>query len=297
MSSSSVRRGFAALALAGGLAGVGLVFPAVGSAAPASSMPATVRAAHLSPDMPGVDIYVTSFTGTTKIFMADATYGAVGEYQQVPAGSYTFSIRRHGAAMSTPALQTWSLTAQPGYAYTAAEVGTGADHRGVVLSDNLTPPKPGYGNVRLIQAASRAGDAAQVVATNGPVVARDAAFGTSTGYAAVKAGTWLLRASGNGLTTDRAVSVGAGSVTSVILLDAPGRGIRVIDSVDAAGVRAAPKGSVDAGGGGLAGTEAHRATHTTIAGVLVLGVGIIGGGVLLTGLAHSVVRRGALRLR
>ncbi|WP_375489226.1 DUF4397 domain-containing protein [uncultured Jatrophihabitans sp.] len=280
------RRAGGVAASAAALIGVGLLGPAVAAASAAQAapgQPATIRVAHLSPDMPGVDITITSFNGTVTSYLDDAKYGDVGKYKQVPAGSYTFSIRRHGAAATSPALQTWSVTAQPGYAYTAAEIGTGSTHRGVVFNDNLTPPKSGYGNVRLIQAASRAGDA-DVATQNGPVVARGAAFGTSTKYAAVKAGTWRLQATGGGNTTDRDVSIRAGSVTTVFLLDAPEHGIRVIDSVDAAAAAKTPTGSVDAGGGGLAGS--HQAQPSggglrdallgALAAVVLAGAGVAG---------------------
>jgi hypothetical protein len=213
--------------------------------------PATVRVAHLSPDMPGVDVYVTSFTGTTSVFLKDATYGDIGKYQRVPAGSYTFSLRKHGDPRSAPPLQTWNLTAKPGYAYTAAEVGTGEHHRGVILHDNLTPPDAGHANVRFIQASSRAASA-NVTLTGGRSLARNASFGTSTQYASVPAGKWSLHASGNGHTTSATVRVAAGSVDSVILLDGKSGSIRLTSSVDAAGARHMPQGSVDAGGGGTA---------------------------------------------
>jgi hypothetical protein len=99
------------------------------SAAPAhaaSEATAYLRAAHFSPETPGVDVYLTSFSGgTTTLWLANVGYGAVSPYRRLTPGVYAVAMRPHGAAASTPPVLKWTLHAEPGAAYTAAG-GSGA---------------------------------------------------------------------------------------------------------------------------------------------------------------------------
>lgn len=182
-----------ALGVVAASAAAGAFVATPAQAAPVAGI-ATVRSAHLSPDAPGVDVYLTAFSGgNTRLWVPDERYGGVSPYTRIAAGQYVVLMRKHGAPASSPAMLTWNLDAKAGQAYTAAAVGTEGKRTGTVLKDDLTAPKAGFGRVRLIQAASRAPQAT-VVAVNGPVVARNAAFPTSTGYTQVPAGTWPLTA-------------------------------------------------------------------------------------------------------
>jgi hypothetical protein len=254
------------------------------NAATASTGTATIRSAHLSPDTPGVDVYLSAFSGgKTTLWVPDETYGGVSKYMAVKAGLYTVSMRLHGAPASQQPMLTWSLDVKSGLAYTAAAVGTGSARKGTVLTDDLTPPAAGKARVRLIQAASVAPEAT-VVAVDGPVVARDAAFATATGYAQISAGTWPLQAtsvSTPALKTAGSVSVPAGSVTSILLLDKPGGGLLIKTALDAAGAVKVPVGAVPAGGGSTATafTATDKASYTpelllgALGLVLILGFG------------------------
>ena len=241
-------------------------------AVPATDSSAIVRGAHFSPDTPGVDVYLTAFSGgTPPLWLSSVGYGDVSPYQRLKPGFYAVSMRPHGASPSTPAALTWNLDAQAGRAYTAAAVGMNAQLHGIVLSDELTAPSNGAGRVRVIQAASRAPHA-KVVAQKGPVVADDAAFASSTDYANVPAGTWPLVASSEtspSLNTTSTVTIKAGSVSSVVLLDAKGAGLTLRSVTDAAGAAVAPLGAVPGGGG----STAHRDNGLPLwtAGVLVAG--------------------------
>ncbi len=239
-----------AVLLAGLLATVGLTSPAG-----AADAPALIRAAHFSPDTPGVDVYLTGFAGkTARLWVPDAVYGAVTPYSSVPAGLYVVSMRPHGAAATSKPVISWNLDLKAGQAYTTAAIGSSASLRSIVLHDDLSLPVPGTGKVRLIQAASRA-SRADVVAIGGPTVADQAAFATTTEYTSVKAGTWSLRANSVGGSVVSAagnVTVASGAVSSVLLLDAPGGGITIRSVVDAAGAGVLPVGAVPAGGGGTA---------------------------------------------
>lgn len=253
------------------------------SAAPAGSSRATyafVRAAHFSPDTPGVDVYLTAAAGeSTHLWLSGVGYGDVSPYRRLPAGLYAVSMRAHGAAPSTPAALTWTLNARAGQAYTAAGVGINKQLRGIILRDELTPPSAGHGRVRVIQAASRA-PRASVMAENGTVVARSAAFAATTPYTTVPAGTWPVHArslSAPSFAADASVQIASGSVSSIVLLDGKAGGITIRAVTDAAGAPIMPVGSAPAGGGGTARRPADVGIGGALLGVLAMvGIGAIG---------------------
>jgi hypothetical protein len=243
------------LALAAAAAfGAGVI--ALPPAVAATEAPAAViRGGHFSPNTPGVDVYLTSFAGkTTTLWLSGVGYGDVSGYQRFTPGLYAVSMRLHGAAASTPAALSWTLNARPGAAYTACAVGLNAELHGIVLHDELQPAPPGQARVRVIQAASRASQA-DVVATGGPTIARNIAFSTSTPYTTVRAGDYQIKASADGDASVQAVtraSLASDSVHTVVVLDAPRRGISVRVLDDAAGAAVTPVGPAPAGGGGTA---------------------------------------------
>ena len=271
------------------LVGALMAIPAGADAAPASTTgDAVIRAAHFSPTTPGVDVYLGSFSGkTSKEWLSSLHYGAVSPYQLLTPGLYTVSMRAHGAASTSPPMLSWTLDAKSGQAYTVAGVGAGAAVRGVVIPDELSAPPAGQGRVRVIQAASRA-PVATVKAVPGPVIARDAAFATTTAYATVAAGTWHVDAvSGNTSPAQQAsstVQVRAGEVESVLLLDAKTSGITVRTVLDSSGAAAAPKGPVPAGGGGMATVRintAHSRDLFALIGVSIAALVVLASGPLL----------------
>jgi hypothetical protein len=242
------------LVLAGTAAAACLLTPGPASAAPPQSS-AMIRGAHLSPDTGNVDVYLTAFAGgSTTLWLASVGYGDVSPYNRLKPGLYAVSMRPHGAAASTPAALSWTFTAKADHAYTAAGIGMNAHLRGIILEDQLKAPAAGHASVRIIQAASRAPHA-DLAAQGGPVLARSAAFATSTPYTSVPAGTWRVDAKSDGtpaISTSAAVSIKSGSVDSVVLLDGKGTGITIRVLTDAAGAASTPIGSVPAGGGGTA---------------------------------------------
>ncbi|MHA3701556.1 DUF4397 domain-containing protein [Jatrophihabitans sp. YIM 134969] len=263
-------------ALALGVVGAAMVGPV---AAPAVATPATaaapalVRSGHFSPDVAAVDVYLTAFGGgSTALWISDEAYGEVSGYRQVAAGVYVVSMRPHGAAADSPASITWTVDAAPGRAYTAAAVGSASALQARILSDDTSAPPRGEGRVRVIQAASLA-PTATITANGGVTVADAVPFGTTTGYRSVAAGTWDLRAvaPAPGLVASGAVSVPAGTASTVVLLDTTAGGLTLRTVVDSAGSAVVPVGSVDAGGGGTAVARSSGTTHAPLPAVVVLG--------------------------
>jgi Domain of unknown function (DUF4397) len=225
------------------------------STAGAQAQDAVVRAAHFSPTTPGVDVYLAPFSGAAKakLWLSSVTYGAVSPYARLTPGLYTIALRLHGKSASTPPALSWTLRAVAGQAYTVAGVGAGTAVRGVVIRDDLSAPSSGTGRVRVIQAASRAPHLT-VKAKGGPVVAKNAAFATTTPYATVKSGSWSVdaTASGASVRTTGTINVASGTVTSILALDAKGSGITIRTVMDSIGTSSVPRGPVSAGGGGTA---------------------------------------------
>lgn len=247
-------RGALLLALAVVLALAGLA-PSPASAKASGS--GWLRLAHLSPDTPSVNVALTSFGDSkTVVKLTDVGYGDVSSYQKVPAGRYVASMTpAGGTAQSTPSI-TQAVTVADGRAYTVAAVGDNAHLRGTVLDDDLRTPAAGSAKVRLLSAAVSS-PTTTVTALGGPVLARDAAFGSSTGYATIKAGVWTVEITpSTGAPVTTKVTAQPGSVSTIVLLDSPSGTVTATVVKDAAASPKAPKKGtgVDTGGGGTATT-------------------------------------------
>jgi hypothetical protein len=218
------------------------------SAASASPRSGWVRLAHLSPNTPPADVYLYSF-GNPKamIVLRHVAYGDVSPYERVRSGEYTVAMRGAGAPAGSKPVLSATVDVMPGGAYTVAGMGPASGLRLQVLRDRLTAPK-GKALVRIIQASLRQPRAK--VAVGGRVLARALAFGSFTGYHAVRPGAVTVRVAGR---TERAVvtrDLSAGAVYSVVILDASGH--LAIDCLQEAGSRVMPVGSAPMGLGGTA---------------------------------------------
>ena len=237
-------------------AGLVLVTGALLGASPVSAQTqdAMVRAAHFSPTTPGVDVYLSPFSGSAgKLWLSSVKYGTVSPYFRLTPGLYTVALRLHGQSATEPPALQWTLDAIGGRAYTVAGVGAGTSVKGVVIRDDLSTPSNGTGRVRVIQAASRAPELT-VTAQGGPVVAKDAPFATTTPYSTVKSGDLSLNATATGSSVNASgiVVIKSGTVTSILVLDSQSSGITIRAIVDSAGMANMPRGPVSAGGGGTA---------------------------------------------
>jgi hypothetical protein len=229
-----------------------------------------LRVAHLSPDTPAVDVSVAAESDpATGIALAGLGYGTVSDYRNLPPGTYTVSMRRAGAAASTPPALTTTVQVAAGSARTVAAVGSFADLGLRVLDDDLTPPPPGRARLRVVAAAATT-PALDVALPGGESVVSGLAFPRSSDYVDVPAGSTALSVAPAGAqATPLPVDLAAGSIYTVLVLDRPGGGLTVRPLVDAAGPALMPKGSVPAGEGGAAGTR-NGTLAAVAAGVAVL---------------------------
>jgi hypothetical protein len=211
-----------------------------------------VRLAHLSPDTPAVDVYLKSESGAVKDqTFPGVAYGAMSPYLRLPAGTYSVAMRKAGADPSTKPVLTLQVTVESGGAYTVAGVGRFADLGLRVLRDDLRLPEPGESKVRIIQASVRA-PVLDVDVDNGPSIADGVRFATTTAYREVKPGTWTVKVqpSGGGKASTLPCTLGAGSVYSLLVLDAEKGGLKTELHIDAGRQGSVPLGGVAAGAGG-----------------------------------------------
>jgi hypothetical protein len=211
-----------------------------------------VRLAHLSPDTPAVDVYLKADAGGAKEQTFPAVgYGAMSEYLRLPAGTYSVAMRTAGADPSTKPVLTTQVTVEDGGAYTVAGVGRFADLGLRVLRDDLKLPGPAQSKVRIIQASVRA-PVLDVGVNNGPAIADRVQFATTTSYREVKPGRWTVEVepSGGGQTSTLPCTLGAGSVYSLLVLDAKGGGLKTELHIDAGRQGTVPQGGVATGDGG-----------------------------------------------
>ena len=211
-----------------------------------------VRLAHLSPDTPAVDVYLKSESGAVKEqTFPGVAYGAMSQYLRLPAGTYSVAMRKAGADPSTKAVLTTQVTVEDGGAYTVAGVGRYADLGLRVLRDDLKLPAPDESKVRIIQASVRA-PVLDVDVNNGPMIADGVQFATTTDYRQVKPGRWTVKVqpSGGGKSSTLPCTLGAGSVYSLLVLDAKGGGLKTELHIDAGRQGTVPQGGVATGDGG-----------------------------------------------
>jgi uncharacterized protein DUF4397 len=223
------------------------------TASPASAAPQDgyVRLAHLSPDTPNVDVYLSAVGGSFKQTFPGVGYGVMSKYLALPAGTYGVEMRLAGADPSTPAVLGTKATVVAGNAYTVAGVGKHADLGLRVIADNLALPSAGKSKVRVIQASITA-PVLNVSVSGGESVAKDVAFATTTEYQEVTPGQWTLnlQPTGAGSATTASAKLDIGGVYSVLVLDKKPSGLKVEVRVDARG--GGPLGGVETGAGGTA---------------------------------------------
>ncbi|MEU5790986.1 DUF4397 domain-containing protein [Micromonospora purpureochromogenes] len=265
-------------------AGALLLGAALTAAAPAARAAAPqhvgyVRLAHLSPDTPAVDVYLSAPGAAEPRVFPAVGYGVVSDYLPLPAGRYAVAMREAGAPASQPPVLTTEVAVETGAAYTVAGVGRHADLGLRVLADDLSAPTPGQAKVRVVQASVRA-PVIDVAATDGPAIADAVRFATTTDYREVEPGRWRLRLGGdNGPTTDAEVTLSGGRVYSLLVLDGRRGGLATELREDARGGAVTPAGGVPAGAGGLAGRG--LGAYPMVAGALLAAAVVVGAALLV----------------
>lgn len=219
------------------------------SAAPGAAGDGWIRLAHLSPNTPAVDVYLYSFNDShAMIVLKHVGYGAVSPYEKVAGGSYTVAMRGAGAPASSQPVLSTNVQISVGGAYTVAGMGPASGLRLQVLRDRLTTP-PGKSLVRIIQASLQ--EHTVTVSAGSRVLAQDVAFAHVTNYTTATPGTWITRAKGTSESVSQQITLGAGTIHTLVVLDSS-KGLKLDDLEDAAGSAVMPQGGAATGFGGTA---------------------------------------------
>jgi hypothetical protein len=123
------------------------------------------------------------------------------------------------------------------------------------------------------------------VRAGGHALARNLPFADITSYKAVKAGTWKVHAKGGAENTAKTVTLAAGSIHTIVVLDDPGH-LTLDNLTDAVGSAVLPSGAPATGLGGTAPRPGAS---------LLPWLAIVSAGLLLT--AGGAVRRRQTRAR
>ena len=276
-------RPMAMRALAPLVASVLGLFTLMAAAAPAASAQSGdgwIRLAHLSPNTPAVDVYLYSFGNShAMIVLHHVAYGDVSPYEKVSPGQYTVAMRAAGAKASSPPVLSTSVHIASGGAYTVAGMGPNKGLRLQVFQDRLTTPQ-GKSLVRVIQASLKHNKV--TIMAGGQTLAKSLPFAHVTSYVTAIPGTWRVHAEGMGAMGAKDVTLAAGSIYTLVVLDSTGNGLQIDPLEDAAGSTVMPQGGADTGLGGTAPSPAPSP---------VLWVSLVAAGALLASAGAFRMRR------
>lgn len=226
-----------------------LGMPRAASASEAATGTGWVRLAHLSPNTPEVDVYLYSFGDpTAQQVLHHVGYGVMSSYEPIAVGDYTVAMRAAGAAANSKPVLSASLDVAPGGAYTVAGLGPESGLRLEVIKDKLAPPA-GKALVRVIQASLKQHTVS--LDWDGKSAVSDLAFGSVSGYQTVSPATASLQAAGASDSTKSTVTLTAGSVHTLVVLDGA-KGLVLDNFLDSAGSGSTPSGAPATGFGGTA---------------------------------------------
>lgn len=189
---------------------------------------AHVRVIAASPDIPAMDFYAGG-----EALAYGVEFGSASSYVPLLAGHVKLSAN---TASSAQALVKQKTNVVAGRQYTAIVTNVAANLQENIYPDQTQPAAPGQMELRVIDAATRAGSLdLYLVASDGKLpgtlpVRVGLTFGASTGYMEQPAGTYSLVVVATGtvpvgsrptLMTGPQVTYASGAVRTVVLVDKP----------------------------------------------------------------------------
>ncbi len=191
--------------------------------------PADVRAGHLSPDAPAVDVIVNDDL-ENPLFNA-ATYPALTAYESVPPATYNVKVVDDATQALT--VINANLTLAAGVSYSVLAVGPLATIEPLVLTDDRRSIAT-EARVRIVHGSPAAGNVDIYVAAPGTNISTinpsfaNVAFKANTGYVGLTAGTYEVSVTPAGAKTPVAIfatlPIANGDIFTVIARDAPNGG-------------------------------------------------------------------------
>jgi len=190
-----------------------------------------VRAIHLSPDAPAVDVLVDGAQALSGV-----TYLAASDYLAVPAGTRNLRVEPTG---SDTAVIDADVTVAEGVDYTALAVGEVANIEPLYLRDDNTAPSAGQARVRVIHGAPSVGAVDVYFTAPGAPLGqpsltnfafKDVSSLPNNGgdYISVAAGTYQVRVTPAGtpgtVAIDQTLTIPAGAVVTAVATESTGGG-------------------------------------------------------------------------
>lgn len=151
---------------------------------------ACLRAAHLSPDAPEVDIVITP-PSSSEIVLTDVPFETVAAYSALAPATYQIEVLASG---TTTSVLDFPVALASDQSYTVAVIGElGADTlEPLVFNDDPTLASPGNARVRFIHAAPDA-PTVDITLTDGSVLFDDIAYKSASDYIEVPATSYDLQ--------------------------------------------------------------------------------------------------------
>lgn len=154
--------------------------------------PAALRAIHLSPNAPGVDVFLNagSQPAVTNLEFEQGT-----SYLEVQAGTYQIDVAPNGSTAGEAVLSVPGLELTPGTSYTAVAYNELGNISALALVDDLSAVSEGQIRVRAIHTAAAVG---QVDILNIPssgmqtALYEDVDLGVAGGYKTLPAGAYTI---------------------------------------------------------------------------------------------------------
>ncbi len=237
-----------------------------------------VRCANLAPGTPQ-DVYLYPFGNPDHPIVLTHEgygYGSVSDYMPVSAGQYTVAMRPAGASAASPPSISVSFMVSAGSNYTVASIGPATARRLEVLQDQMAGAAGSKVLVRVVQASLK--QPRVTVSVGSDILASQLAFGAASAYQAVPPGTPAVTFSTPGGHVAMPVTLAAGSVHTIVVLDGTS-GLRIDNLTDAAGSPDVPRGGAATGLGGTApggGPELAPWLGTLAGGLLLVAAGVFG---------------------
>jgi hypothetical protein len=239
----------AAVAMAAALA----LLPATGASAASST--GWLRLGHLSPDTKAVDVTLTNLSGGTVLYkLSKVAYGDVSPYMKLAAGTYALSMVPAGMPAGTTPVLTGAISVTAGKAASMIVVGLNKKLSTRLFTDDLADAAGTSAKVRIVQASVK--HPTVTVKSGGTTLASGAKFGSVSSYSTLKAGSSTLSLTAGSSEDTAKVSLDAGTVHTLFVLDDAQGDLRVTPILDSAAVTVPPVGAIETGGGALGAGDA-----------------------------------------
>ena len=155
---------------------------------------ANVRVVHASPNAPAVDVYVDD-----NAVLEGVGFGAVSDYLELPAGTYTVGITAAGDPEAVVFRGDVTVAADTDYTIVAAgEIGdmAGEAFAPLILTDDNSAPDDDTARIRLVHTSPDAPAVDVTLASTGDALFDGVPFGGS-GYIEVPAGDYTIDVRGD----------------------------------------------------------------------------------------------------